>query len=156
MELVGGITQTTARSIGETVAAWIETPGSTAGQLFETLRQSYAFSTGRARNIGVTEVTNSYAEGAELAYTDGGIPPTVYKPTAHPNCRCWTAAVLLANNVWVVVWRTNQDELVCKRPIDTGTALGVVAGCRWLENRVISADMLGERLSDARRMAREW
>lgn len=155
-QLVKGITKTTARSVGETVATWIETPGSTVGELFDTLRSAYAFSESRARNIGVTEVTNSYAEGSELAYVESGIPATVYKPTAHPNCRCWPAALLLPDNSWVVVWRTNRDELVCKRPIDTGTVLGVVAGCRELENMVVSVGVYtGDKLRDARRAAKE-
>ncbi len=84
-ELVTGITRTTARNVGEMVATWIETPVSTMGQLFDSLSKSYALSADRARNIGVTEVTNSYAEGVELAHIEGGIPGTVYKPTAHPN-----------------------------------------------------------------------
>jgi len=153
-ELVDGITKTTARSVGETVATWIETEGSTVGQLFDTLRQSYTFSDSRSRNIGVTEVTNAYAEGREMAYTEGGIPAAVFKPTAHPNCRCWDAAVLLSDNTWVIVWRTNRDELVCRQPIDTPWA--TVAGCRELENMVISdGPYLGEKLSVARRGARE-
>ncbi len=152
--LVRGITRTTRRSIGQTVGAWIETPGSTVGQLFETLQRSYTFSARRAQTIGVTEVTNAYSEGRELAYIEAGIPEAVFKPTAHPNCRCWDGAVLLADNTWVVVWRTNKDELVCKQPIET--PWGVVGGCRGLNGRVISGGpWLGEKLSDARRGARE-
>jgi hypothetical protein len=155
-QLIKGITETTARSVGETVATWIETPGSTVGDLFDTLQKKYAFSESRARSIGVTEVTNSYAEGSELAYIESGIPATVYKPTAHPNCRCWPAPVLLPGSVWVVVWRTNRDELVCKRPIDTETILGVVAGCRELEDMVISVGAYtGDKLRDARAAAKE-
>lgn len=153
-ELVAGMTKTTARSVGEMIATWIETPGSTMGQLFDSLSKSYALSENRARNIGVTEVTNSYSEGRELAYADGGIPTAVYKPTAHVNCRCWDAAILLADNTWVVVWRTNRDELVCKQPLDT--PWGVVGGCRGLENIVISpGEFLGENLREARAAARE-
>jgi hypothetical protein len=155
-ELVTAIMETTARSVGETVATWIETPGSTVGELFETLRQSYTFSQSRSHNIGVTEVTNAYAEGHELAYIESGIPIAVFKPTAHPNCRCWDTAALLPDSTWVIVWRTNMDELVCKRPIPTGTALGTVAGCRELENMVVSAGpFLGEKLSEARRATKE-
>lgn len=152
-QLITQITDTTRRNVNEVVATWIETPESTVGQLFETLRTSYGFSEARARNIGVTETTNAYSEGRELAYVESGIPSAIFKPTAHPNCRCWDMAVLLPNSTWIVVWKTNRDELVCRQPIET--PWGVMAGCRELENMVISAGaFLGDKLSVAQRAAR--
>ncbi len=62
--------------------------------------------------------------------------------------------MLLSNNIWVVIWRTNRDELVCKQPLDT--PWGVVGGCLGLEDIVISpGEFLGGELRDAKRAAKE-
>lgn len=152
-ELVSGITRTTKRALQRSIASWLETPGATMGDLYRELEQLYAFSPSRARAIAVSETTDAYAEGNQQAYIEAGIPPMAYQPKAHVRCRCWPGAVLLSNGDFVVTWRTNRDELVCRQPLET--PWGGAVGCRDLNNRVISeGQYLGMKLREARRVAR--
>lgn len=148
--LVSRVSRTTKRDIGRVVATWIETPGATMGDLFETLAQRFSFSSVRAEMIGVTEVTTSYAEGRAQTYREAGIPVAIYKPPAHIRCRCWDATEILPNGQLVVVWRTNRDELVCVQPLTVPWGNGSAVGCQDLENRILSeGPYLGLKFDDA-------
>ncbi len=76
---------TSAKGVGEIIGAWVETPGATYGELQKSLMEYGAV---RAQAIAVTETTRAYSEGEQQAYLNEGI--------TH----------------WV--WRTNNDELVCR------------------------------------------
>lgn len=110
-ELVKGITGTTRNGVGRILSSWLETPGSTMGDLFGELESAYAFSPARARAIGVTEVTASYAEG-QLA---GGR-------------QMETEGLFILRKTW----HTNRDALVCPlcRELDGQTADGI-DGDEW-------------------------
>lgn len=106
-QLVTGITANTRKDMARTVAAWLGTPGSPIGDLFERLEKRYSLSPKRAEMIAVTEVTNAYAagsaEGARALEVQG-----------------WTLAK---------TWHTNRDDLVCAlcRELDSASVIGVDA-----------------------------
>lgn len=52
------------------------------------------------------------------------------------NCRC-SLSVKRVKGEWVQVWKTNNDELVCVRPITT--PWGSIAGCKGMHNRIVSS-----------------
>ena len=146
-ELVKGINGTTKEALKRSISSWLDTPGATMGDLYDEIEGLYPFGRSRAEGIAVTEVTRAYGEGKEKAYAEAGIPPRAYNEPAHPRGRCWTAAELLPNGEWVVVWRTSQDELVCKQPLET--PWGTVMGCEDLDDRVVSVGpWLGMKLYD--------
>ena len=117
------------------------------GDLFGELDSLYSFGRSRAEMIAVTEVTNAYANGQRGVYDEAGVPLPAYQPAAHPRCRCWTTTALLPSNEWVIVWQTNNDELVCTQPLDTPWAM--VGGCKELHGRVVSeGPYLGMLLSE--------
>lgn len=152
-KLVKDIDKSTKEAMRQTISAWLDTPGSTMGDLFSTLDEMFAFGQSRAQMIGVTEITNSYEAGHEAGYEAAGFPSVAYGPVAHPRGRCWTAAEALPNNEFVIVWRTNRDSLVCKRPLET--PWGEVEGCAALENVIVSeGPWLGWRFRDAAREVR--
>ena len=158
-ELVKGVNKSTKETLRQVIAAWLDTPGSTMDDLFrqigiiEEIPGKFVFSAARAKMIGVTEVTNSYQAGHEAGYEAAGFPATAFGPTAHPNGRCWTNADVLPNNEFVIVWRTNMDNLVCTRPL--ATPWGEVAGCAALENVIVSeGPWLGRSFRDAAREVR--
>jgi hypothetical protein len=105
----------------------------------------------RANVTAVTETTRAFAEGNDLAYQAVGVQPMLIKPPLHVNCRCDTAIKRVkSSNTWVSVWLTNNDELVCERPINTGTALGEVRGCKGMHDVIISSGpYFGKRFRDA-------
>ena len=152
-ELITGINGTTQQAVARSVSSWLDTPGSTMGDLFSEIESLYAFGRSRAEMVAVTETTAAYGAGRQASYDQAGIPPQAYWEPAHPRCRCWTAANLLPSDEWVVVWQTNKDELVCKQPLDT--PWGVAGGCQDLQSRVVSeGPYLGLKLSEARAEAR--
>lgn len=143
-QLVDLVTSTSERTAGEILANWIETPGSTIEDLMEQLPPVLGNNEARAEAIAITEVTTAYAEGEAIVYRNAGIPPVVFKPPGHVRCRCWTA-VRYRGKVPVVVWLTNRDEIVCKRPIET--PWGMVRGCWELDGTIISeGEWLGQKL----------
>jgi len=135
-ELVDLMNSTSENSIGEIVANWIETPGSTIGDLTNRLTPVLKDNIERAFTVAVTETTNSFTAGESVTMEAAGIPPMVFRPSAHPRCRCWPSIRRLKDGTWVVIWQTNRDEVVCKRPIET--PWGTVEGCGALQNVVIS------------------
>lgn len=148
------VTDEMREPLRQELAKWLETPGSTVGDLMQVLQDDFGFNESVAQMIAVTETTKAYQKGHETDYAEAGIPGVVYGPPAHLGCRCWTAADMLPNFDWVVLWRTNNDHLVCTQSIDT--PFGAVAGCRDLEDRVVSeGPYLGMTLSEAREMAEE-
>lgn len=155
-ELVKGINKSTKVALRELISAWLDTPGATMGDLFGSLMdKQFAFSQRRAQMIGVTEVTNSYQAGHEAGYEAAGFPSVAFGPTAHPNGRCWTSADTLPNGNFVIIWRTNRDNLVCRRPLAVPWGDGEVAGCAALENVIVSEGLwLGWRFRDASREVR--
>ncbi|MFH1184112.1 MAG: phage minor head protein, partial [Chloroflexota bacterium] len=112
-DLVKGITDTTKGALHETLAAWLDTPGSTMGDLFGQLQEHYAFSEARAQAVAITEITRSYAEGEAAA------------------CRSGEELGLFT---YRKSWRTCSDELVCPRcsELDGQTADGI-DGTEWTE-----------------------
>jgi hypothetical protein len=153
-DLLNLLGTTNERVVGEVVANWAETPGATMGQLTQRLQQVLDANEERAAMIAATEVTRAYAQGESLANREAGLPKIAFAPPAHPNCRCFPANKLLGRDVWVTVWQTRRDEVVCKTA-RINTPWGRVLGCRELHNRVISAGpLLGQTISEARRAAR--
>ncbi len=146
LDLVRDLTETTRSLVQEALASFLETPGATMGDLVERLA-TLLEDERRARLIAVTETTQAYEQGVELGYQEAGLPPVAYSPPAHPGCYCSTAAEMLDSGEWVIVWRTNMDERVCTRALDT--PWGTVAGCRDLEGVVVSAGpYLGRRVGE--------
>ncbi len=98
----------------------------------------------RARLIAQTESTGAYASGNAEAWQEAGAKPAVFKPPAHPGCRCYLQPKKLGD-IWVMVWYTARDELVCEAPIDT--PWGKVNGCKALHRVVVSeGPKLGRRV----------
>jgi len=88
-ELVKGIDETTLEVLRKSVSDFVDTPGMTIGDVMSRL----PYSERRARLIAVTEITNSYAAGEQmagdaLAEQFPGVPV-------------------------VKTWWTNQDDRVC-------------------------------------------
>lgn len=117
-ELVSGITDTTRRVLQKNVERYIREPGTTLGDLKQSLEPYFGET--RADMIAVTEVTRAFAQGEmEMAKIAGAVgirlepvwhtnrdelvcsvcAPndgkmrsqgwTVQGPPAHPRCRCW-------------------------------------------------------------------
>ena len=145
-KLITGITDTTQTAVKEVVATWVETGGALP-DLTKVLAP--VFGKGRAELIAATEVTRAYDEANDLVRQRVGLPGTVFKAPAHPGCRCYTRPVLLPNGVWVVVWATVRDDVVCQRPVEA--PWGRVNGCRDLQGVIVSeGDYLGKTLSEVR------
>jgi len=154
----------TQGSVGQVVENWIATPGATRKDLEARLAPILNDNVRRAETVGVTEVTRAMAQGEYVVYESAGVllPPqfdtgvgfeSTFGPPLHPNCRCWPRVVRLPNDVWIVVWQTNRDELVCTQKRDT--PWGVVNGCREMNGKVLSAGQyMGKSLAEARRLAR--
>jgi hypothetical protein len=137
-DLLAQLGTTSERVVGQALAGFIDTPGATIGALEEQLKQLLDTNDARAWTIAVTETTRAYAQGNAIAYQRAGIPRLLFNNPAHPNCRCTTGIRRLPEGDLAVVWYTNQDELVCRHMINTGTSLGVVEGCRALHGVIIS------------------
>ena len=104
-ELIKGINATTKEGVRQALAGWLDTPGSTMGDLFGTLDGMFAFGPKRAQMIGVTEVTRAYFEGNQAA------------------ARATETEGLVK---WKKVWQTNKDNLVCSlcAPLDGRSVVG--------------------------------
>lgn len=137
-DLLAQLGTTSERVVGQALAGYIETPGATIGDLQTQLKQLLDTNDSRAWTIAVTETTRAYAQGNAIAYQRAGVPRLLYNNPAHPNCRCTTGIRRLPNGDLVAVWYTNRDELVCHSPVDTGTSLGIVEGCRALHGVIVS------------------
>lgn len=87
-DLLSLLGTTSEKLVGDTLSAWIETPGATMGDLVRELTPRLAGNRYRADLIAVTETTRAYSEGEEVAYQVAGVEYSR--------------------------WRTNNDELVCK------------------------------------------
>jgi len=107
-ELIKGVNATTKEGVRQTLAIWLDTPGSTMGDLFGTLDEMFAFGQSRAQMIGVTEVTRAYFEGNQAA------------------ARATEVEGLIK---WRKTWRTNNDGLVCDLcgPLNGVSVIGVDA-----------------------------
>jgi len=105
-ELIKGINATTKEGVRRTLAAWLDTPGSTMGDLFGALDGMFAFGQSRAQMIGVTEVTRAYFEGNQAAA----------RATEEEGLVKWKKA-----------WQTNNDLLVCNlcEPLHGTSVIGV-------------------------------
>lgn len=152
-ELIGQISLTNQRLVGEIVANWTQTPGATIGQLSKQLAQALDVNDTRAARIAATETTRAFSRGEDLVNQAAGLPAMAVQPPAHPNCRCFTSNTQLSTGEWVVVWQTRSDELVC---VNTRviTPWGAEMGCRAMHQKIISQGAyLGMSLRDARREA---
>jgi hypothetical protein len=145
-DLLNQLGTTTERIVGDRLADWVETPGSTIQDLVEQLAPVVADNASRAEAIGITEVTRAYSEGQSLVFVEAGVEPAVFLPPGHPRCRCWPRVERLGSGVMVVVWSTNSDEgITCTHPIKT--PWGTVKGCRALDSTIISeGPYLGRRV----------
>jgi hypothetical protein len=143
--LITQISETTRRDVGEAVAAWIE-----SGEELAALERALTptFGRDRAQMIAQTETTRAYGAANNLARQSVGLPATAWAEPAHVRCRCWTRPERLPNGAWVIVWSTAEDDKVCRRPI--ATPWGQAAGCRGLDNIIVSANYLGRKLKDVR------
>jgi len=140
---------TTEKGVAEIIASFTETPGMTMGDLNKQLLDVLDRNQVRAHRVAVTEATRAFASGNNVAYQRAGLPAMAVHAPAHVNCRCGERVVRLGDE-WVIVWSTNRDELVCKRPIQM--PWGTVQGCRDMHNRIISVGpYLGQKLSEAQR-----
>ncbi len=86
-ELLGQLGATSEKLVGDALAAWIEQPGATMGDLVGLLTPRFAGNQARADLIAVTEITRAYANGQKAAFQAAGVTR-------------WR-------------WNTNRDELVC-------------------------------------------
>lgn len=155
-ELLAQLGTTTERGVGAVVANWIE-GGGTLADLESALRPILDGADperDRADLVGTTEATRAFAHGDNLVYQAAGLPALGFNPPGHPRCRCLTRPVRLASGVWVIVWTTRRDEMVCVKPVQT--PFGVITGCRELHNRVISeGPYFGKTLAEAQAADRE-
>lgn len=143
-DLLNLLGSTNEKVVGEVVAGWIETPGATRQDLIDQLKPLLENNEYRADMIGTTEVTRATNAGDALMYESAGIGKVVFPPPGHVNCRCFTSPKRY-RGVWVIVWETDRDEVVCTSPIST--PWGVVEGCHALQNVVISeGDYLGQKI----------
>ena len=142
-ELVSRITDTSRERIRQAVADWTQA----AEGLNELTKQinQIVNDPARARTIAVTEATTTYAEANAQAWVAAGYAASVYKPAAHPHCRCYIQPAKLLDGTRVIVWYTARDELVCVKPLQT--PWGQVEGCRGLHKTIISeGPHLGQKL----------
>lgn len=138
---------TTQHGVGEILDNWFSTPGSTMGDLSDRLKPFLDNNQVRTWRTAVTEVTRAVAQGNDVAFRAAGIPRMAFMPPGHVNCRCDEGPRRLKNGDWVVLWYTERDDLVCRRPIRT--PWGEVAGCRALHGVVISeGPYLGKQFSE--------
>ena len=138
---------TTQRGIGEIIASFAET-GMSMKDLQAQLMTVLDNNAVRASNVAVTEATRAFAEGNAAAYRRVGLPELATHAPGHVNCRCGERVVRLKSGEWVIVWTTNNDELVCHQPLHM--PWGEVAGCRDMHDRIISVGAhLGQKLSEA-------
>lgn len=153
-DLLNLVGTTNERVVGDIIADWTGRPGATLGELVAKLKEALDYNVSRADSIAVTETTRATAQGNILAFTEAGAqPPPMWTdrtgtrpfgPTLHPRCRCDTAMVRY-KDIWLIVWYTNRDEMVCRRPSDT--PWGVVNGCRALHGVCISqGEFLGRKV----------
>lgn len=142
-ELVRGIEPVTRAAIRDAVSEWAAS-GAQLSDLAARIRGLDAFSEARARRIAQTESTNAFAAGNAQAWEAAGVAPAVFKPAAHPNCRCYLQPYRMADGREVMVWYTAVDERVCTQRIET--PWGPVDGCRDLHNVIVSSGpWLGQR-----------
>ena len=129
---------TTSRNgVGKIIDGWVSTPGADLGDLERQLKPYLDDNQIRAWRVAVTETTRAYAEGNNIAHIRAGISPAIYTPPAHPNCYCTLSVRHLRQaNAWVQVWYTNNDEKVCRQPLET--PWGTVNGCRALNGIIVS------------------
>jgi hypothetical protein len=133
---------TTEGGVGDILAAWIDTPGLTIGDLIESLKPM--FGQVRAARIAQTEITRAYAQGEAMAYERemGLVAAVLPVEDSHPGCYCWLS-VKRAGNQQFIVWQTNKDDRVCDQDLDM--PWGTVGGCQAMDNIVVSeGDYLGE------------
>jgi hypothetical protein len=149
--LLNQLGTTSNKLVGEAIASWAETPGATMGDLEKVLKPILDDNQIRAWRVSVTETTRAYAEGNNLAHIRAGIPEAIYKPPAHPNCYCrLVVARLTSSNEWVQRWETNNDEKVCRQPLNT--PWGTMQGCRAMHGRIVSSGAhSGQLFSEANR-----
>ena len=104
-KLVRGVTRTTRDRVGVAVGEWLETPGSTLGDLARQLATDHAFSPRRAKLIAITETTAAYSRGEMEA------------------ARAVEAEGLFE---YEKTWLTNRDDIVCSicQPMDGVTVKG--------------------------------
>lgn len=91
-KLVKGIVETTRKKVAAATQTFIDTPGMTQGQLIELVDIDSLFGYSRAKNIAMTEVTNAYMQGAEIAKEQ---------------------IERMSGLQMVHIWNTNNDALVC-------------------------------------------
>lgn len=144
-DLLNQLGTTTERIVGDRVADWVETPGSTLQDLVDQLTPVVAGNVSRAEAISITEISRVYAEGSHQVFLQAGAQPAVFLPPGHPRCRCFTRIERVGNGDLVVVWASNEDEMSCTRSIET--PWGRVAGCRALNGVCLSeGPYLGRRV----------
>lgn len=143
-QLVKRVSDNTRQQIRDKVTAWIEQGGSIydeglAGQIMDIRDEggNQPFGRYRARLIAQTESTNAYAAGNITAWSQRGYMPPAVTPSLHPGCRCYLRTTRLVDGSKVIVWHTVTDGRVCTR--DVSTALGTVAGCAALDERIVSS-----------------
>lgn len=142
-DLVSDITDTTRARLREAVATWTES-GEGIGRLTDRIDE-IVDDRSRARLIAISESTTNFAESSDRAWTAMGYAPAVYKPAAHPNCRCYPQPARLPDGSKVQVWYTVRDERVCRQSLET--PWGRVEGCRDLHLTIISdGPWLGKKL----------
>jgi hypothetical protein len=146
---------TTQEGVGQVISDWLTTPGASVGDLNSALAEILDGDVARATRIGVTETTRAVAQGNILAYAQvGAEPPPMWSdktgerpfgPPAHPNCRCGLQMVAKGGQ-YLIVWQTMEDEEVCTEDIET--PWGYVAGCKDLDDTVISDGPYGGKKLD--------
>lgn len=146
---IKGIDETTRKAVRKTIGDWIEAGRTDGNQGLQSRLESMIDANGvplfgkeRAERIGVSEITSIYAGAKEQALIKNDYPPTVYKPRAHVNCRCYLQPGRLASGEKVIVWYTARDERVCIVELDT--PWGAVKGCKELHRKIVSEGHAGE------------
>lgn len=95
-ELIKGIDDTTRETVRAAVAAFVETPGMTVGDVIDRL----PFNAARAESVAVTEITRAYSQAAQVAGEQ--------------------AKEDFPDVTVIKRWFTNRDDLVCPicEPLD--------------------------------------
>lgn len=143
-ELITGITETTTARMQRAVSAWVES-GEAVPELVERVLGIFV-NPGRARLIAVTEATRVYAEANNRLWVSEGLPEAIFRPPAHPDCRCYLQPKQLTDGTWVVVWYTARDQFVDTDP--HVTPWGVLAGCAAMHRRIVSGGTYSGMLLD--------
>jgi hypothetical protein len=114
-DLLNQLGTTSGRLVGQAVGRWFDNDEGLPA-LIRDLEP--VFGQRRAALIAATETTRAAAEGTIAGYQASGLidrrPRLVPPYDSHPGCRCSLSMSFTDDNEAFYVWRTSNDEAVCK------------------------------------------